>query len=690
MFQFSKVPLVRLLLPFCLGLILQKSSNSLVFEELFWFFIIAAFILFSSLFLLQSNISKSFKRRWMFGAFSSFLLLILGLCYGFQFNEINSPNTAKDLANTKWVGEVKSSRISKSGNYNYVVDVSMYRQDKRWLREGFLMLMYSKSGESSYVAEVGDVISGFSNINSINGPKNPVEFDYREYCNNRGIYYSTFENEAQFLSHNLTINSIAEESRRTIIQWFVDLGIAGDELAVLSALTLGDKSGLRDELKTNYAAAGAMHILAVSGLHVGIIYLIFNHFLKLIRNNKNWMRWLKALLLLIVVWSYAFITGFSPSVQRAACMFSFIIVSTALKRHSHIINSIAGSAFLIILINPNIIYEVGFQLSYAAVLGIVIVHPIIYPLLSLKYPLIDKIWSLSIVSLSAQLATLPLIIFYFHQFPNWFLLVNLFVIPLAFLIVSVSVFTCLLWGLFKVHLGLAWLLKVLLMSLNYIIDCSQLLPFSVTEGIWISNGSVIILVLAVILFMAYLQTKSFKHLRIALVFLFIISIIELFSDIQQLSKKSIGFYALKGTPISFVNGLKAEVMMPQQLNNYEKDIILNHLNSLGIREIKWVFRTNFPLDLMNFDFQDFNNNLLLSSLSKTIFYLNNDSIQLDPALSNQIIVLNNPSSLYVDEPKSQERLKIIPVGTPYWHKFDIESKSIHDLRFEGYFELTNF
>jgi competence protein ComEC len=147
------------------------------------------------------------------------------------------------------------------------------------------------------------------------------------------------------------------------------------------------------------------------------------------------IKWLRALILLTGLWMYALVTGLSPSVLRAATMFSFIIAGQALNRQAYIYNSIAASAFLLLLVQPAILFEVGFQLSYMAVIFIVFLHPYLYRLLSFRYKILNSAWSLTCVSLAAQAGTVPLSLFYFHQFPSYFILSNFVVIPAATVII---------------------------------------------------------------------------------------------------------------------------------------------------------------------------------------------------------------------------------------------------------------
>ena len=245
------------------------------------------------------------------------------------------------------------------------------------------------------------------------------------------------------------------------------------------------KDELDFEVKQAYAAAGAMHVLAVSGLHVGIIFLILNTLLAILDTSKKG-RIVKAIILLISLWSYAMITGLSPSVLRAATMFSFVIMGTVLNRSSSIYNTLAASAFFILIINPNLLFEVGFQLSYVAVLGIVYLQPLIYKRIYTRWWLLDKVWAITAVSIAAQIATLPLTLFYFNQFPVYFMLSNLLVIPSAAVILILGILLFIASPIPFISESIGWVLNKFIEGLNFGIKEIEVLPNSLIEGLSIN------------------------------------------------------------------------------------------------------------------------------------------------------------------------------------------------------------
>jgi len=539
-------------------------------------------IILNVILLIVGVIMIKIRRYYIVSCILTLLFVLLGGTYFNQFNIHKQPryNFEKKIS---WIGGVESISKRDGRVKSLIIEIKKIKRDSIWQRADLFVSFQSKGRNSEL--RVGDIISGKSKLNRYKTQHNPAQFDFSAYMANRGVYYYSFEKEFTLHTRQTNIISIADQLRNKAITAFEEMGIQGDEKAVLIALCLGDKSGLDNDLKSSYAAAGAMHILAVSGLHVGIIFLLFNQLMKRFPNS-NLSRWLKAIVLLVAIWVFATLTGLSSSVQRASWMFSFIVLSKALNRNSNVLNSIAGSAIILLLINPNVLFEVGFQLSYAAVIGIVLIYPILNSWVATKYYLLNKAWSLIVISFSATLATLPFTFFYFHQFPNWFLLTNLIIIPAVFTIVLGGILICLLWFLFEEDFLLAEILNYILKFLNKVIEWINYLPFHLTEGIWLRPLSITLLGSSIILFIIYLNFTNRKYLLTSLMSLTILLSIELLVDGRQYTNRFVGLYALKGTPIVAVNGLDAEVVCFGEMSHYDTKIVENHLLSLGVKSIK--------------------------------------------------------------------------------------------------------
>lgn len=282
-------------------------------------------------------------------------------------------------------------------------------------------------------------------IREIQKPLNPYQFNYNKYMATRGVLNQTTLKKDHFkeLPAKKGLFATAASWRKTITEQLKQDGIKPDELAIVQALLLGQKQDISAETYNNYAAAGAIHILAVSGLHVGILLLLLNRlFSPLSRIKKG--KLIRTILVLIILWGFAVLAGLSPSVVRAVTMFSFLAVALELKRRTSSLNSLFLSMLLLLLIRPQWIYEVGFQLSYSAVLAIILLQPVLFRLLPSSNTIVRFFWGILTTTIAAQVGVLPLSLFYFHQFPGLFFLSNLVILPFLGLILGAGILVMIL------------------------------------------------------------------------------------------------------------------------------------------------------------------------------------------------------------------------------------------------------
>ena len=261
---------------------------------------------------------------------------------------------------------------------------------------------------------------------------NPHQFDFRKYMYDKGITHRIQVNPGAFYrktNPDKTIAGLAAKVRNTITDKLKSNGIQNDELGVIQALLLGERKEISTDTYTDYKNAGAIHILAVSGLHVGIILLLLDFLLRpmtLLANGKK----LKLGAIVFLLWSFALLAGLSASVVRAVTMFSFVAYALYLNRPSNIYNILALSMFFILLVfDPLLLFQAGFQMSFSAVFFIVWMYPLLQRFWHPRNKIVRKVWQLFSVSLAAQLGVLPISLYYFHQFPGLFFVSNLVIIP---------------------------------------------------------------------------------------------------------------------------------------------------------------------------------------------------------------------------------------------------------------------
>ena len=368
--------------------------------------------------------------------------------------------------------------VDSSGKFDkLLVKIRYVRGDSLWAKtEGKVLLYISDSANINY----GDLLIIKGKPDMIKPPLNPDEFDYRKYMRNKGILYQHFIKADDFVIIDKVPGSliirISIKARmyitRLLIRNFKDKSTQGIMLALLT----GQRFYIDREIYDHFINMGIIHVLAVSGLHVGIIYLFLLAILKPLY-RKKWGRRFSLCIKIVVLLFFAFLTGLSPSVLRATLMFSSMIISKMLNRNSHILNSVFLSACILLSINPLLIFDVGFQLSYSAVIGIIAFQPIIYGTLQHKIKFVDWVWQLTAVSIAAQLGTLPFSLLYFKQFPTYFLLGNIFAIPYVTISITMGMILLFVSPIKLLAEIIVWLLQFLTKIFLYVITNMQLLPF---------------------------------------------------------------------------------------------------------------------------------------------------------------------------------------------------------------------
>jgi len=415
-----------------------------------------------------------------FGFLTTALFFIIG---GFLTESANSLNSEKYFFKTgEQFYQIRINEPIKLKTKSVQLKVDVFaRNDTTTIGTS---IVYLEKTEKAQNLKYGDVLLVKTKFNTIQSNGNPLEFNYSDYLNMFDIHHQTFINKNQWQLIGQKPNSLFSVTYgiSNYLGGLIEKSRLNNEnKSVAKALLIGQKEGLDKDTLRTYSSAGAMHVLAVSGLHVGIVMYILMFALKPIKRLKFGKN-IFVLSVLFGVWFYAFVTGLSPSVLRSSLMFSFIIIGSEIEREANVYQSILVSAFILILIDPLVIFKVGFQLSYLAVLGIVYLQPKIYNLLNVKYKWVDYLWQITAVSIAAQIATFPLGVYYFHQFPNLFFISNLIVIPLAALILGVGIAYFIFHKIPILNDILIVLLDWALTLMNYCVKWVENLPGSISWG----------------------------------------------------------------------------------------------------------------------------------------------------------------------------------------------------------------
>ncbi|WP_066504212.1 ComEC/Rec2 family competence protein [Rufibacter sp. DG15C] len=422
-------------------------------------------------------------------------------------------------------------------------------------------------------------------------PANPFQFDYRRYLTLKHIQWQAYLPMGSWqvigISPPSALVAISLQVRKTLEAAFKTNINTKREATIANALVLGIQDNLDASLRDAYARTGTMHVLAVSGLHVGLLYGVLLFFLKHLRRGRK-SRLVIFLFIVGVVWFYAFVTGLSASVLRSVCMFSLVELGLLLRRKSSVLNTLAAVAMVLLLYDPNFLFDVGFQLSFLAVAGIVLLQPLFLKLWYPERKLVRWTWELFAISIAAQMATFPLSLYYFHQFPVYFWVGNLLAVPLTSLGLYIGVAFMLLFWLPYLNAFIGFVLKWTLWCLNEFLLWVEQWPYSVLDGFVITTGQVLALYIFMIGIVLFLVYRKLSWLGLAAVCLAFVSTTEIVEARHHCQTQELILYSTrKSSAVGILQGRRALLFADSAFHAQPKNFTYNiqpHWWAKGIQE----------------------------------------------------------------------------------------------------------
>ncbi|GAA4943701.1 ComEC/Rec2 family competence protein [Algibacter agarivorans] len=468
---------------------------------------------------------KQFIKTIWFGVFACGLMISIGILTTNVHNQKNVSNHYTHQLSTKNDAlktiTFRIREVLKPSNYydKYVIDL-LQVDDKKVT--GKSLLNIPKDSLKS-VLKVDDILISKTEFKDLAHPLNPHQFNYKNYLDKKYIYhqlYATNKSLFDVESDTQTLLGLADNIRQHINKKLKPYHFNPNELSIINALLLGQRQDISEEVYNSYTNAGVIHILAVSGLHVGIILLILSFVLKPLERFKHG-KLIKTILLVSILWSFALIAGLSASVTRAVTMFSIVAIAVNLKRPTNIYNTFAISMFVILLFKPLFLFDVGFQLSYLAVFSIVTIDPYLYKLWKPKNKIIDIYWHTFTVTVSAQIGIIPLSLFYFHQFPSLFFISNLVIIPFLGIILSFGILVIILAVLNMLPQLAANIYGSIISLMNDFVSWISTQESFLFKDIPFSLLYVLVSYFLIISFVRLLIKKNYSTLRAFLVFILV-------------------------------------------------------------------------------------------------------------------------------------------------------------------------
>lgn len=591
--NWSAMPFVRLL-PFLISGILTSLLTSLSLPD--WS-IYSGLLL--TVFLLAIGMLLINKYRYIHYCgmllYTSVFLIGLGITQLSKTKTLDKPVSSTLLDSRFIIGDVIKPVEKKGTRYKAIIQINYYKLKIKNTPNETCIAYFNDS--TANTLSYGDRVLLQTKIHSIEAPANPEEFNYKRYMALKGIHYTCFVNQAQWhvlsRQHGNAIIARAYSFRQQFIALFENSGLSDEVSGIATAFIIGNRSDIDKDLLTVYANTGILHIISVSGLHVGIIYLVLGFLLQFM-NRNTLLRMCRQLLIVGIIWLYAFVTGLDSPVLRASMMITCIAVAELINRYNNTYNTVAASCFLLLLINPLWIADIGFQFSFLAVAGIITGYSWLHNQWLPHSKVLEYGWSMICVSLVAQLFTFPLGVYYFHQFPNYFLLANLVAMPLSTLIMIAGMLFALSSPILYLQELTGLLLTESIRFMNYLVGYIGSLPFAVTENIFITLTDTILLLLLIIAAMLFVATFRKGYFFAALITLLLLTISVSYRDIRYTKQQLSVAHKIKHMQShTIINGQEAIVLtndssvtFKKKFNYHIKPLLVKHQAVAHIRLVQ--------------------------------------------------------------------------------------------------------
>lgn len=557
----GEIPFLILLMPFILGI---GAGVCIPIGNLVPMLIAAGLLL--AIFLALAFGYQRFnlyKLKWIGGLTLHCILAIAGFISVSLYNELSQPDHFSKLKSDCLLVTINNEPKATGDlvRFTAITNKSILKGGQQTASGN---LIISVKDSLAQKLAYGDMLLIPANYKPVEGPANPAEFNYRDYLAYQNIHYQSFLRRGQYriIGHSggNALIAFSLRLRQQLVERFKQHMHHPESVAVASTLILGYKADLNEDVLQAYAKTGTIHVLSVSGAHVAIVFLLLEFMLGFM-NRFPHGRIIKATIIITFIWYYSLLTGFSPAVCRAAVMISMVIIGKTFSRHINTLNILAVSAFGLLLYDPYFIADVGFQLSYLAVFGLIAFQPVVYKWFAIDNKWLDKLWQLCSVSIAAQVITFPLSIFYFHQFPVYFLLSNLLII-LPTTIIMYAGIGCLLFGFVPVISAVfAFVLEWSIIFMNRMLGLIEHAPYSGVSRIWISNLQYLLLFILIGCFFAFLHYKRPRLLMMGLASLLLFCAINSFGAIRRMQTDEMIVLTLrKHTGIIFRHGDQAVVL----------------------------------------------------------------------------------------------------------------------------------
>ena len=568
--HFNNTPFIRISIPVAAGI---TANIFFDFDSKYW--IILLIIVCIKIFALWIF---PVKWKWKLKALQGVVILMLLFFFGGIIQSLkikkNTPNFSE--TDKAYIFKIIEKNRKIKGGEKYLAEV--YKADEK---AEYVSKCYIYTKDTLVFLQEGDIIISNCKLKQIKNTSNPGGYDFQKQSAIKGIFFkASINNISEFSLIGKDYNKISRFIHRNQ-EWIVETLIHSlknkENSGLAEAILIGYRDDLDQSLLNSYINTGVVHVIAISGLHVGLIFSIISLIIKSIAGQAMG-RWISLCITLPAIWWFTILTGSTASVVRSALMSTFIIIGNSSEKKPVTLNSLLAAAFIQMIYDPDVISDLGFQLSYSAVSSILIFNPLINSLLFVKNKFIESGWSMVCVTLAAQLLTTPISIYHFHQFPVLFLLTNLVAVPLSSILLIAEIMLCVAnlitsdTELFSVPINF------LIDTMNAYIRKIELVPFAVINNIFIGIPTfVMIYTLFILLFFLLHVKKSNNLLYLIFVFSFTCIVYNSHKFLKSTEKRIVILNISGETCIMIENGQYALLIA-------NKELLENHIRIVALKK----------------------------------------------------------------------------------------------------------
>jgi competence protein ComEC len=578
----AKIPFFFLFIPLVAGILFQYYLKIRYLDIVF--FSTGVLTMLLSYFVLGN---KQFSLRWVFGL--GVVLAIVGI-------GISTTSYRQQLSDFVFT--------HKAAMYRAIVTDSPQEKAKTTAYTAFLpeenrqiVCYFQRDSLISCRLQPGDEFLFYGEIQPFRNIGNPDDFDYIRYMYNKNFVGSTYISSDSYIKTGKVSFSPKYQAlrcRQVILNFYKSLGFNDTEYAVLCALTLGYQNDLSDDLKQGFRTTGTVHVLSVSGLHVGIIYMMIAFLLGFINRGASYY-WLRPFFIILLLWVYAFITGLSPSVVRASTMLSVFCASEMFSRKSFPMHALFIAVFFMLLVNPFSLFDIGFQLSFISVFSILYLHPKASGLIKIENKYLKSVWQMFTLSMVAQLATFPVCLYYFGTFSTYFFLANLVIVPLVSLIMYAVGGIILAKGLSLLLPGFSSFfyylpvkaLQLLVRFMTSAIDIFESLPSALIQDVNISFPDLLLIFVIIAGFLLFLIYRKPKALIAGLIAVLMLLGIRIYDTLKEMPDTLMVYDGKQSTEIKWKAGKNEYIITTGDLKDAYKYIEIEGRNMLALSSDNW-------------------------------------------------------------------------------------------------------